>query len=263
MTIRIGRRELITAVGGAALAWPHGMRAQQPAMPVIGYLNSRALGDTPGLLAAFRQGLKDAGFVEGQNVAIEYRFAENRNERLPTLAADLTRHQVAVIAAATTPAALAAKAATTTIPIVIATAGDPVQLGLVGSLNRPGGNVTGVSMLAVEVAPKRLELLHELLPSANVIALLVNPSNPSIAEGNTRLVLSAAGRLGIKLAVMNANTEADFDGVFAMLIERRAAGLVIGGDPFFTGSQERLAVLSVRTLYRRSMKIASSSPQAV
>jgi putative ABC transport system substrate-binding protein len=153
---------------------------------------------------------------------------------------------VAVIAATTTPAALAAKVATATIPIVIATAGDPVQLGLVGSLNRPGGNVTGVSMLAVEVAPKRLELLHELMPSASVIALLVNPTNPTIAEGNTHSVLSAAGKLGIKIPVLNASTEGDFDRVFAKLVELRAAGLVIGGDPFFTGSQEQIAALSVR-----------------
>jgi putative ABC transport system substrate-binding protein len=239
------RREFIALVGGAA-AWPIAVRAQQPAIPVIGLLTSRAPGDAPHFLAAFRQGLKSTGFVEGQNVAIEYRFGEDRNERLPALAADLIHRQVAVIAAPTTPAALAAKAATTTIPIVVATAGDPVRLGLVASLNRPGGNVTGVTLLFVEVAPKRLELLHELIPTARVVALLVNPTNPPIAEANSSAVLSAAHSLGLELHVLKASTEGDFDGIFASLIQLRAGGLVIGGDPFFTGRQEQLAALALR-----------------
>jgi ABC-type uncharacterized transport system substrate-binding protein len=241
------RRDFIALLGGTAASWPLAARAQQaPAMPAIGFLNSRASGDAPELLAAFRQGLKDTGFVEGQNVTIEYRFAENHNERLPALAADLIHRQVAVIAAPTTPAALAAKAATTTIPIVVATAGDPVRLGLVASLNRPGGNVTGVTLLFVEVAPKRLELLHELIPTARVVALLVNPTNPPIAEANSSAVLSAAHSLGLELHVLKASTEGDFDGIFASLIQLRAGGLVIGGDPFFTGRQEQLAASALR-----------------
>jgi putative ABC transport system substrate-binding protein len=239
------RREFITLLGGAA-AWPFAARAQQTRMPVIGFLSSRASGDAPELLAAFLQGLKDAGFVEGQNVTIEYRFAGNQNERLPELAAELVHRQVTVMAAPTTPAALAAKAATAAIPIVVATAGDPVRLGLVASLNRPGGNVTGVALLFVEVAAKRLELLHELIPTAAIIGLLVNPANPPIAEANASAVLSAAHTLGLQLHVLKASAERDFDGVFANVIQLRAGGLVIGGDPFFTGRQEQLAVLAAR-----------------
>ena len=238
------RREFITLIGGA-VAWPLAVRAQQPAMPVIGLLNSRASSEAPQLLAAIRQGLKETGFVEGQNVAIEYRFADNHNERLPALAADLIQRQVSVIATPPTPAALAAKAATSTIPIVFATAGDPVQLGLVASLNRPGGNATGVTILAVQVAPKRLELLHELIPSAKVMALLVNPTNASLAETNSRLTQAAADTLGLNLHIEKASTEGDFDGVFAKLNQLHAGGLAIGGDPFFTAQQERLAAISV------------------
>src|SRR6266436_359639 len=192
----MNRRKLITLLGSAAAAWPLTARAQQPAMPVVGFLNSRAANDTPQLLAAFRQGLKDTGFVEGQNVAIEYRFAENRNERLPALAADLVHRQVTVIAAHTTPAALAAQAATTSIPIVFEVGSDPIRLGLVASLNRPGGNVTGVTNLIVEVGPKRLELLHEMLPTASVMALLVNPADRALAQAQAREVLSAAHKYG-------------------------------------------------------------------
>jgi putative ABC transport system substrate-binding protein len=239
------RREFITLLGGAA-AWPLAARAQQQAMPVVGLLTSRAPGDALELLAAFRQGLKDAGFVERQNVVIEYRFAENRNERLAALAADLVHRQVAVIAATSTPAALAAKAATTTIPIVFETGGDPIQLGLVASLNRPGGNVTGVTQTNVEIAPKRLQLLHELVPTARVMALLVNPANPALAETATKEVQAAARTLGLELHVLNASTERDFDEVFAKLIQLRAGGLVIGPDPFFTSQREQLAALAVR-----------------
>jgi putative tryptophan/tyrosine transport system substrate-binding protein len=240
------RREVISLLGAAAATWPLRARAQQPALPVIGFLSSRAPDDAPELLAAFLQGLKDAGFVEGQNVTIEYRFAGNQNDRLPVLAADLVRRQVTVMAAPTTPAALAAKAATATIPVVFATAGDPIRLGLVASLNRPGGNVTGVTLLFVEVAAKRLELLHELIPAATIVGLLTNPANPPIAEANASAVLSAAHSLGLELHVLKASTERDFESVFANLIQLRAGGLVIGGDPFFTGRQEELAALAAR-----------------
>jgi putative tryptophan/tyrosine transport system substrate-binding protein len=239
------RREFITLIGGAAAAWPVVARAQQPAMPVIGLLSSRAPGDSPQLLAAFRQGLKEIGFVEGQNVTIEYRFAENRYERLPALAADLVDRQVAVIAASPTAAVLAAKAATTTIPIVFEAGADPVRLGIVASLNRPGGNVTGVTQTNEEIAPKRLQLLHELVPNAGVIGLLVNPTDPAVAANTTMELQAAARILGLKLHVLNASTERDFDGAFAKLVELRAGGLVIGGGAFFNTRQEQLAALAV------------------
>ena len=239
------RREFITLLGGAT-AWPLAARAQQPGMPVIGFLTSRAPGDTPQLLTAFRQGLKDAGFVEGQNVTIEYRFAGNQNERLPALADDLVQRQVTVIVASTTQAALAAKAAPATIPVVFEMGADPIRLGLVGSLNRPGGNITGVTTLGLEVAPKRLELLHELIPTASVIALLVDPSDPDNAEVHRSSGLSAARAFGLKFPVLTASTERDFDQVFASLGQLQAGGLVIGAHAFFTARQEQLATLAVR-----------------
>jgi putative tryptophan/tyrosine transport system substrate-binding protein len=238
------RREFTTLLGGAAAGWPLVARAQQPALPVIGLLASWAPGDSPQLMAAFRQGLKDTGFVEGQNVAIEYRFAGNRNDQLPALAVDLVHRQVAAIATGGTPAALAAKAATTTIPIVFELGTDPVRLGLVAS--RPGGNVTGVTNLTLEVTPKRLELLHELLPTAIVMALLVNPTETALAEASTRSVQAAARSLGLELHVLNASSERDFDAVFANLIQLRAGGLVIGAGPFFASRSEQLAALAVR-----------------
>ena len=213
-------------------------------MPVIGLLTSRASGDTPQLLAAFHQGLKDTGLIDSQNVRIEYRFAGNQNERLPALASDLVHRQVTLIAATTTPAALAAKAATTTIPIVFEMGGDPVRLGLVASLNRPGGNVTGVTQLYVEVMPKRLELAHELVPTATIIALLVNPTHPN-AETIARDLQAAARILGVQLHVLHASTERDFDTVFATLAQLRADALVIGTDAMFNGRAEQLAALTV------------------
>jgi len=225
---------------------PLAARAQQAAVPVVGLLTSRAPDDTPQLLAAFRQGLKDNGFVEGQNVAIEYRFAGNQNERLPALAADLVHRQVAVIAATTTPAALAAKAATATIPIVFELGADPVQLGLVPNLNRPGANVTGVTQLNTEVAPKRLELLHELIPTTSLMALLLDPTDPTNADTQSTSVLSAAQRLGLKVHVLNASSERDFDRVFASVMQLRAGGLVIGAHGFFTARSEQLGALAAR-----------------
>jgi putative ABC transport system substrate-binding protein len=240
------RRQFITLLGGAAVTWPLAARAQQAAMPVVGFLSSRGAGDDPHLVAAVRQGLKDAGYVEGQNVAIEYRFAENQNDRLPALAADLVRRRVAVITAGPTPPALAAKAATTTIPIVFEVATDPVALGLVASLSRPGGNVTGVTNLGVEIAPKRLEMLRELLPTVSDIALLINPTSPSVAETLLRDSQAAARALGLQLHVLHASSERDFETAFAALMRLRAGALVIGSDPFFTARSEQLAALTVR-----------------
>jgi putative tryptophan/tyrosine transport system substrate-binding protein len=194
-------------------------------------------------MTAFRQGLNESGYVEGQNLTIEYRWAEGHYDRLPALATDLVHRQVAVIAASSTPAALAAKAATTTIPIVFELAGDSVKLGLVASLNRPGGNITGISQLSEEVLPKRLELLHELLPTAHVFALLVNPTDPAVAEPQTREAQSAANTLGLELHVLNASSEHDFDTVLAKLIELRASALVISGDAFFSSHTTQLAAL--------------------
>jgi putative tryptophan/tyrosine transport system substrate-binding protein len=243
----IRRRDFITLVGGATGVWPLAARAQQaPKMPVVGLLSSRAPDDVPQLVAAVRQGLQDTGFVEGQNVVIEYRFAGNRNELLPALAANLVQRQVTVIAATTTPAAQAAKAATTTIPIVFEIGGDPVRFGLVASLNRPGGNATGITQANLEITPKRLQLLHELLPTADAIALLVNPAIPIVAETQSTETQAAARTLGVKLHVLTASTERDFDAVFANLTKLRASGLVIAGDAFFTARQEQLAALAVR-----------------
>jgi putative ABC transport system substrate-binding protein len=214
-------------------------------MPVIGFLNGASPEGYAPYVAAFHQGLKEAGYVEGQNVAIEYRWAQGQYDRLPALAADLVRRQVAVIAVGTNPAAPAAKAATATIPIVFTTGLDPVQEGLVASLNRPGGNLTGVTALAVEVGPKGLELLHELVPAATVIALLVNPTNPS-AEALSSDLRTAARTLGLQLHILRASTERDFDRVFATLLQLRAGGLVIGTDGFFNTQSEQLATLTVR-----------------
>jgi len=241
----IGRREFISLLGGAAAAWPLAARAQQPAMPVIGFLNGASPEGYAPYVTAFRQGLKEVGYVDGQNVAIEYRWAEGQYDRLPALAADLVRRQVVVIAAGTIPAAPAAKAATATIPIVFTTGLDPVQAGLVASLNRPGGNLTGVTALAVEVGPKGLELLHELVPTATVIALLVNPTNPS-AEALSRDLQPAARALGLQLHILHASTERDFDTVFATLLQLRAGGLMIGTDGFFITQIEQLATRTVR-----------------
>jgi putative tryptophan/tyrosine transport system substrate-binding protein len=240
------RREFITLLSGAAAVWPLAAHARQPAVPAIGFLRSTAGTGSEHLVTAFLLGLKEAGFVEGQNIAIEYRWADNQNDRLPVLAADLVRHQVSVIVAAAIPAALAAKAATTTIPIVFETGADPVEVGLVDSLNRPGGNVTGVTTLNVELAAKRLELLHEIVPTTHSIALLVNPASPINAERLSTETQTAARAFGLQLHVMHASTERDFDTVFASLIQMRAGALVIGNDAFFLSRIEQLAALTVR-----------------
>ena len=239
------RREFIMLLGSAAATWPLAAHAQQPAMPVIGLLNSTSADDYASRIAAFRQGLSETGYVEGRNVAIEYRWAESQYDRLPEMAADLVRRQVAVIVAITTPAAFAAKAATTTIPIVFEMGGDPVALGLIASLSRPGGNLTGVSLLNADLVAKRLELLHELAPTATVAAVLVNPTAP-LAETLSRQAQVAAGTLGLQLHVLHASTERDFDTVFATLLKLKASGLVIGTDPFFNTRSEQLAALGIR-----------------
>ena len=241
------RRDFITLLSGAVVALPLAARAQQPPMPVIGFLGSASPDAWAGRLLAFRQGLSQIGYVDGKNVAIEYRWAEGQNDRLPAMAADLVRRQVAVIATpGSTPAALAAQAATTTIPIVFSIGGDPVQFGLVASLNRPGGNLTGGTFLSIEVGPKRLELLHELVPMATVVGLLVNPTNPNLAEPTTKNLRAAAHALGLQLHILNASTDRDFDTVFATLIQLQLGALVIGADPFFSSRLEQLAALTVR-----------------
>ena len=238
------RREFITLVGGAA-AWPFAVRAQQTTIPVVGFLNGASPGLYTKFLHEFRRGLSEMGFVEGQNVVVEYRWAENNYERLPELAADLVRRQVTVIAATSTPAALAAKAANTKIPIVFTTASDPVSLGFVASLARPGGNMTGATQLNMELGPKRLDLMQQLLPKATVITLVVNPANPRVAEVQSRDAEEASRALGLKLQILQASTVDEFEKVVAGLPQ--ASGLVIaGGDSFFLSETAKLAAITVR-----------------
>jgi ABC-type uncharacterized transport system substrate-binding protein len=239
------RREFITLLGGAAASWPLVARAQQPAVPVVGFFNGGSPDGYAPYLAAFHLGLKEAGFIEGLNVAIEYRWAEGQYDRLPTIAAELVHRQVAVIVA-NSPPVFAVKAATATIPIVFTTASDPVQVGLVASLGRPGGNLTGVTQLGVEVAPKRLEIAHELAPKATIVAVLVNPTNPATAETQLRDLQAAARTLGLQLHVLHASTDRDFDTAFAILVQLRAGALVIGTDGFLLSRTKQLAALTVR-----------------
>jgi putative tryptophan/tyrosine transport system substrate-binding protein len=237
------RRQFITLLGGAA-TWPLAARAQ--AMPVIGFLGGESLDGYASRLHAFREGLGDAGFVEGSNVTIEYRLAEGYTNRLPALAVELVRRRVAaIVTLGSMPAAKAAKAATVTIPIVFQVASDPVAFGLVASLNQPGANVTGVTSLNVEVGPKRLELLHELVPSATIIALLVNPTNPN-TEALSRDAQAAARTLGLRFHILHASTERDFDTVFTTLVQLRAGALVISPDQFFLSRSKQLATLPLR-----------------
>jgi putative ABC transport system substrate-binding protein len=215
-------------------------------MPVIGFLSSTAAQGQAARLAVFRQGLEEAGYREGQNLTIEYRWAEDQADRLPALTADLVRRQVSVIAATSGPAALAAKAATATIPIVFQLGNDPVAIGLVASLNRPGGNITGVTSLSVELGSKRLQLLHELVPTATIIAVLVNPNNATAFETQSSDLQAAARSLGLQLHVLRASTERDLDTAFATLVQLRAGGLAIGGDAFFNNRSEQLAAMALR-----------------
>ncbi len=239
------RRQFISLLGGAAVAWPLKARAQQAAMPVVGLLSTTSPEANSDAVHALRQGLKNVGYVEGENVAIEYQWAENQIDKLPTLAANLVRQQVAVIFAIASSATLAAKAATATVPIVFFTGGDPIKLGLVASFNRPGGNVTGVSTLSNALVAKQLELLHDLVPQANLFAFLVNPSNP-IAESDGRDIQGAAHVLGLQLLVLNASTERDFEAAFSTLIQRGAGALLIATDPFLNSRSEQLVALAAR-----------------
>jgi putative ABC transport system substrate-binding protein len=239
------RREFITLVGGTAAAWPLAVRAQQPAMPVIGFLNNGSLTEWGLNLAAFRDGLKETGFNEGQNVALEFRFAEGRSERLPALAAELVRNQVALIVTGGPFAPQAAKAATATIPIVFNSGIDPVKLGLVASVNRPGGNVTGVNFLNAATEAKRLGLLHDLVPQATLIAMLRNPNRPGAAE-QVQDVQEAADTLGKKILVLSASTDSEIDTAFATLVRQRANALTVAADPFFTTRREQIVALAAR-----------------
>jgi putative ABC transport system substrate-binding protein len=242
------RREFITLFGSAAAAWPLAAHAQQrSAMPVVGLLHPGRPDSYTQPLAAFQKGLNELGFVDGQNLAIEYRWAGTEYERFPSLAADLVRRQVnVVVVLASTPGTLAAKAATTTIPIVFGVGGDPVALGLVASLNRPGGNMTGVTLLNVAALPKRLGLLHELVPAAAAIALLVNPSNPLQTDAETRELQTAARALGLELHILNASSDGEFDAAFATLLQLGAKALVVQSDPLFTTRRDRLVALAAR-----------------
>jgi putative tryptophan/tyrosine transport system substrate-binding protein len=241
----VKRREFIAGIAGAA-ALPLAARAQQGAMPVVGFLGV----ESPRLMArqlrAFQQGLNEAGYAEGRNVAIEYRWAGGQSDLLPVLAADLISHHVTAIATSTNPAALAAKAASTVVPIVFLSAGDPVRSGIVSSLARPGGNLTGITSLNNDVASKRLELLHDLIPQATSLALLVNPANPTNSETHIKNSQAAARRLGLEFNVLRASTESELDAVFAKMGRPQAGGIVVGSDSFFNVRYERIAGLALR-----------------
>jgi putative ABC transport system substrate-binding protein len=241
----MGRRKFLALIGGTAAAWPLAARAQPAGLPVIGFLSTRAPGEDTHLLGAFHDGLKEIGFIDWQNVAIEYHLAGNEYDRLPPLAADLVRRGVAVIAAVGSRSALAAKGATETIPIVFSVGNDPVVAGLVASLDRPGGNLTGVTLLDVELESERLELLRELIPTTTIIAALVNPNSPT-GETQSKEMQASAHKLGMEIHVLNASSERDFASIFARLVTLRASALVIGNDEFFTARSEQLAALALR-----------------
>jgi putative ABC transport system substrate-binding protein len=240
------RREFITLVGGAVAGWPFAARAQQPTMPLIGYLQSGSAGATAHMLAAFHSGLREAGYIEGQNAVIVYRYADGQYDRLPMLANELVRSQVAVLAATGGDSAvLAARAATTTIPIVFTIGSDPVALGYVASLNRPGGNVTGVVLLTSNLGAKRIGLLRELVPNADTIGVLVNPTYP-VAAAQLKEVQAAAASADVRLIIANASAERDFEPAFALLVQQRASALMISSDPFFNSQRDRIVALAAR-----------------
>jgi putative ABC transport system substrate-binding protein len=254
------RREFITLLGGAS-AWPVAVRAQQPALPVIGMLNGGMESANAFMLTALHHGLNEIGYVEGRNVRIEYRWAEDHQDRLPTLAADLVHRRVAVIAAGPTAAALAAKAATTTIPIVFQTGRDPVADGLVASFNRPGGNITGVSQLALELGAKRLDLLHKLIPNAGRVAVLAFPQT-LVSREQVADLQKAAQAVGVHLPVLNIGDDRDLEPAFASLVEQRADALIVSASGFFFSRRDRLAALAARHAIPRSISRANSCPRA-
>ena len=240
------RREFISLLGGAAAAWPLAARAQQPTVPVIGFLHSASHAPNAHMVRAFHSGLKEAGYVEGQNVAIVYRYADGQYDRLPMLAAELVRSQVAVLAATGgDPAVLGARAVTATIPIVFTTGSDPVALGYVASLNRPGGNVTGVVLLSSNLGAKRIGLLRELVPKADAIGALVNPTYP-VATAQLKEVQEAAASVGVRLIIANASAERDFEPAFALLVQQRSSALMISSDPFFNSRRDQIVALAAR-----------------
>ena len=239
------RRNFVTLAGAASIAWPFAARAQQKLMPVVGWLSPRSPADSAAVVAGFRQGLGETGYVEGHNLTIEYRWAEGQYDRLPALAVDLVNRKVDVIVAGASPAALAAKSATTTIPIVFVAVADPVAVGLVASLARPGGNITGFSVMSAELMPKRLELISELLPRAGMIALMVNPKN-SNTERMIGDAQEAANAKGVPLSILNAGTDSEIDTTFATLVHQHARALVIAPDPFFLSRREQLVALAAR-----------------
>jgi len=240
------RREFIAALGGVAAAWPLAARAQQPAMPVVGYLNLGSPESDASRLTGLRRGLNETGYVEGRNFVIEYRWAGNQADRLPALVAELVQLRVAVIVTAGLPPALAAKAATTSIPIVFGVGADPAQLGLVASLNRPGGNLTGFNAFTNELAAKGLALLHELVPSTAAIGFLVNPNNPAASEVTTRDVLAAAPVMGLKIEILKAGTDREIDAAFVRLVQARTEALLVGADLFFNSRIEQIVALAAR-----------------
>ena len=247
MTAFIGRREFITLLGGAAAAWPLVARAQQPAMPVVGFVHGGAAHAFPGRIAAFRVGLGEAGYIEGQNVAIEYHWLEGRFERLPAVMADLVRRRVAVIATpGSTPASLAAKAATTNIPIVFGVSEDPVALGMVSSLSQPGGNATGINFFVSEIDAKRFGLMHELLPKATRFAVLINPADATASAATSRALKDAARTLGLNILFLNASTPAEIDAAFAGLARERSDALFIAPEGFFASRAVQFATLTAR-----------------
>jgi len=249
------RRELLSLIGSTAVAWPFAARAQQSALPVIGYMDTASASTTAHLVEAFRRGLSAAGYDEIRNVTIEYRWADGDYDKLPSLAADLVRRNVAVIATINTPTILAAKAATKTIPIVFAVGVDPIKFGLVESLNRPGGNLTGLTQLNVEIEAKQVQLLHDLAPSANTIAFLINPSSPAYSEAATESAQGAARVLGVRLLVLNASTPSDIETAFVTLAKERVRLLLVSGDSFLVAQRDQLVGLAaqhvVPTLYHR------------